>query len=226
MKKLFPFLFIVAAILTGCTDEPTPTRDLMEGVWELTEAYDEDDSLITDRINGLFPTYVHLDDNNSVNSTAGPMFMYIVYGKSNFVNVASKLDQAFSYADLKFTEGEYFMKKDEVVDRFTIEMKMKFLTLESLTTILELMNINPPSFIEEVIYHKFIDVNVIIDDENDQVMEWAWDSSTQPTYNIKDEYGNPVLWYGIPWESFTKGRFVFQKKVKSLTELANEAGGG
>jgi hypothetical protein len=226
MKKLL--LPIVAAVIffSGCTDEPVPTRDLMEGVWELTEAYDQDDSLITDRINSMFPTYVHLDDNNSVNSTAGPLFMYVVYGKSKFVSIASKLDEAFGYADLKFTEGEFFMKKDEVVDRFTIEMKMKFLTLESLTTILELMGINPPSFIEEVIYHKFINVNVIIDEDNDQYMEWVWDDTTEPTYNIKDEFGNPVLWYGIPWESFTKGRFVFEKRVKSLTELATEAGGG
>jgi len=109
------------------------------------------------------------------------------------------------------------------VDVFTIEMNMKFLTLESFTTILEIMNINPPSFIEEVIYHKFIDIQVEIDDENDQQMVWTWTDTTQPLYNIKDEFGNPVAWQGIPWEAFTRGRFVFQKKVKSITELAQES---
>lgn len=225
MKKNICILLLATLSLTACKkeEEPIPTRDLMTGVWELTEAYDENDSLITDRINGTFPTYIHLDDNNSVNSTAAPMFMYLVYGKSNFVNIASKFDEAFGYADLKFTEGEFFMQKNVVTDVFTIEMKMKFLTLETLTDILELMGINPPSFIEEVIYHKFVNVNVQIDEENDQQMVWTWTNNTQPFYNIKDQYGNYVAWNGIAWESFTKGRFVFRKRVESLIDLSNKA---
>ena len=115
------------------------------------------------------------------------------------------------------------MQKNAVTDVFTIEMKMKFLTLETLTDILELMGINPPSFIEEVIYHKFVDVQVDIDEENDQQMVWTWTNRTQPVYNIKDQYGNYVLWDGIALNSFSKGRFVFRKRVESLIDLSSKA---
>lgn len=224
--KSFKYLFavtIITYVLTSCEPEPTPTHQLMQGVWQMDQAYNENDSVITESVNSFFPTYIHLDDNNSVNSTAGPMFMYVVYGGSKFVSIVSKLDQAFAYTDLKITEGEFFMVKDEVTDRFTIEIKMKFLTMESLTTLLEIMGINPPSLLEEVIYHKFVNVNVIVDEENPEQMIWEFDEQTEAIYNIKDQYGNYVAWYGIPWENFTKGRFVFTKKSKSLTELVQES---
>ncbi len=229
MKKFITKSSLIAVvtvfILSSCEpiDDPTPTHDLMQGVWELTEAYDEDDSLITDKVTNLFPSYLHLDDNNSVNSTMGPFFMYVVYGKSDFVTFMSKLDQAFSYADMKLTEGEFFMIKNEVVDRFTVEIKMKFLTMESLTTILEMIGINPPGLMEAVIYHKFMDVNVLINDDNSEVMTWKFDEKTQPVYNIKDQYGNYVSWSGVDPGKFSKIEVVFNKRVKSLTELIQEA---
>lgn len=231
MKRLITRFSLIALplvyFMSSCepVEEPTPTHDLMQGVWELTEAYDETDSLITPRVTNLFPTFLHLDDNNSVNSTAGPLFMNIVYGDSKFVTFMSKLDDAFKYADMKLTEGEFFMIKNEVVDRFTIEIKMKFLTMESLTTILEMVGINPPGLMEAVIYHKFMDVNVLINDDNSEVMTWKFDDSTKPAYNIKDQYGNYVSWSGISPSNFSKVEVVWAKRVKSLTELVQEAAG-
>ncbi|MBI4645440.1 MAG: hypothetical protein HY738_02315 [Bacteroidia bacterium] len=222
-KIIFSALVLVFLFSACEEDEPTPTRDLMQGVWELTEAYNANDSLITNHVTSFFPTFIHLDDNNSVNSTTGPLFMYVVYGKSRFVEIISKLDQAFSYADLKLTEGEFFMKKNEVVDKFTIEIKMKFLTMEALTTILELMGINPPGLIEEVIYHKFMDVTVEISDEAPEQMTWIFTDNTQPVYNIKDEYGNYVSWTGLAINEFSRCRLKFEKRAKSLTELVQEA---
>ena len=44
------------------------------------------------------------------------------------MNVASQLDQFFLYSssDFGLTEGEWGIKKEEVTDHFTIEMKLKF----------------------------------------------------------------------------------------------------
>jgi len=231
MKRLITSFAIIALPLvyffSSCepVEEPTPTHDLMQGVWELTEATDENDSIITSRVTNLFPTFLHLDDNNSVNSTAGPLFMNIVYGQSDFVTFMSKLDDAFKYADMKLTEGEFFMIKNEVVDRFTIEIKMKFLTMESLTTILEMIGINPPGFVEAVIYHKFVDVRVEINDDNPDVMIWEFDDITEPRYNIKDEHGDYVSWSGVSVNKFSKITVRWEKRVKSLTELVQEAAG-
>jgi hypothetical protein len=135
----------------------------------------------------------------------------------------STLDEAFCYADMKLTEGEFFMIKNEVVERFTVEIKMKFLTMESLTTILEMIGVNPPGLMEAVIYHKFMDVNVLVNDDNPEVMTWTFDEKTQPAYNIKDQYGNYVSWSGVNPGNFSKLTVVWNKRVKSLTDLVTEA---
>lgn len=228
MKKIFKnwqlFLVgIIAIAFTSCDEVKTPTHELMQGVWEVTEAYDANDSSIMGNVTHLCPTYVTLDDANGVISTAGPMFMYVVYGKSNFVKVTSKLDEAFKYADLTLTNGEFFMNKDEVVDRFTIEMKLKFPTVQTITSILDLMGLGLPSFMEPVIYHKFMDVKVEIDDSNKEMMVWTFDAQTSAVYNVKDEYGNYVSWSGMPVEDFQKCTFVLTKKVGDIESLVTES---
>ena len=228
MKKIFNnlqlFLVVIIAIaFTSCTEEKTPTHELMQGVWEVTEAYDENDSSIMENVNHLIPTYITLDDANGVISTAGPMFMYIVYGKSNFVKVTSKLDEAFKYADLTLTNGEFFMNKDEVVDRFTIEMKLEFPFTETITSILDLMGLGIPSFMEPVIYHKFKDIKVEIDDTNKEMMIWTFDTQTTAVYNIKDEYGDYVSWTGMSTESFQKCTFVLTKRVGDIEQFVSDS---
>ncbi len=61
-----------------------------------------------------------MDDANSVNSTLGPLFMWIVYGDSKFISVTSKIDEVFKYADLQLTEGEWFIDKNKVVELWTM----------------------------------------------------------------------------------------------------------
>lgn len=227
MKNLFKNwkLFIVAIIALGfasCEEVETPTHELMQGVWEVTEAYDASDSTIVDNVNFMLPTYIWLDDMNGVISTAGPMFMHIVYGPSKFIAITSKLDQAFQYSDLTLTNGEFFMEKDKVVERFTIEMKLKFPTVETIESILNLMGIDLPSFIESVIYHKFINVKVEIDDRDTETMVWTFDDVTEARYNIKDQYGDYVSWTGMPAENFQKCRFVMTKKVGTIDQLVTD----
>lgn len=223
MKKVFStitklVMLLSVIMLSACQEEPIPTKTKMQGVWEVVEAYNENNESIINDVNFLMPTYIHMDDKNSVNTTAGPMFMYLVYGNSNFIKISKKLDAAFQYSNLSLTEGEFFMTNEAYEDRFTIEMKLKFPTMETITTIMDLMGIKPPNLFEQVIYHKFLDVYVTVPEEDDQTMVWEFDDLTTTSYNVKDQYGNYVPWslYDVP---FSKARFVFKKRAESITEL-------
>ncbi len=231
MKKLNLILLlgiITIFILPSCEPEsqPTPTNELMEGVWELTAATQQDTNIL-DRVTSVFPTYIQLDDKNSVNSTAGPLFMYIVYGDSRFINVTSRLDEVFSYADLSLTEGEWFIDKNKVVDNFTIEIKLRFPTMQTLNDIFDLLNVTPPEIAADamdiIVYHKFRDVGVTISDDNPDQMIWDFNDNVTPVYNTKDKYGDLVLYDGISTDSFSRCKLTFTKRVKSLTDMINQA---
>lgn len=225
------FILMAALFMPSCEDpeDPTPTNELMEGVWEVSAIYDEDNVGILDSITLFFPVFFHLDDVNSVNSTAGPLFMYIVYGGSRFINVVSKFDDIFKYVDFQLTEGEWFIDKNKVVDNFTVEIKMRFPTMETLDEVFQLLNLDLPEIVEDaidiVIYHKFKFVSIDIGDENPDVMVWEFTDAVVPTYNTKDQYGDPVLYTGISVNEFSRCRIVFQKKVKSILDLVGEAAG-
>jgi hypothetical protein len=107
-------------MLVGCSLFPldittTPTKEKMEGAWVLTDAYDQDGTQIVEDIS--FPiTAFHFSSDNTVISTSGPMFMRIVYGKSNYTNIASKIDQVFQYAGINYTGGEKFTMAEMSID--------------------------------------------------------------------------------------------------------------
>ncbi len=229
IKNLFQVLlaFSLAIFVSSCEeiDTETPTNELMEGVWQLSDASEGSEN-ITDKVTTFFPTFVHMDDKNSVNSTAGPLFMYIVYGDSRFVNITSKLDQVFSYADLSFTEGEWFIDKNKVVDNFTIEMKLLFPTMETVTEIFDLLDVNLPEFVEDgmdlVIYHRFKNITVEIDEDNPDIMVWEFTPQIVADYNTKDKYGDKILYTGVNVTEFSKCRLEFHKKSKSLIDLVQD----
>lgn len=219
---IFPFLF------SSCKkeDKPTPTNQLMEGVWKVTEVKDANDSNITAKVSPLLvPNLIQLNSTNGVNSTAGPLFMYIVYGDSKFMNIVSQLDQAFLYSESDFglTEGEWGIKKEEVTDHFTIEMKLKFPSMNTINSLLNLMGINPPSFVEWVIYHKFMNVSVSIDDSNKDEMYWAFTDATVPEYNIKDENLHYVLWTGVETNTFSRCRIKLARQAKTIQQMVTES---
>lgn len=227
----FRFLFILPLFLlifSSCEeierlqDEPTPTRDLMHGVWEVVEAYDTSGNSIVDQVNFLLPTYLKFDDYNSVSSTAGPMFMYIVYGKNRFTDITSKLDAAFDYISYNWTTGEYGIK-DGVQNEFTIEMKLKFPTTGTIDEILDLMNINPPQLFEPIIYHKFLNVNIQIDEDNPKEMIIEFDDNVEPIYNIKDSDLNYVLWDGVNVNAYSRSYFILKKRSTSLRDLIDNS---
>jgi len=74
---------ILLFVFTGCElKKQTPTREAMQGTWSVEEAYvvSGSGSEITDTIRGInIPvTAFHLSSDNSVVSTAGPMWMHLV----------------------------------------------------------------------------------------------------------------------------------------------------
>ncbi len=226
--KWLVVLIIVPFFLSGCDKEekPTPTNQLMEGVWKVTEVRDANDSNITSRVSPLVvPNLIQLNSTNGVNSTAGPLFMYIVYGDSKFIQITSQLDQAFKYSDSNFglTEGEWGIKKEEVTDHFSIEMKMKFPTVQTIEDILNMMGITPPAFVESVIYHKFTNVKVSINDVDKDVMWWDFDNETVPVYNIKDENLNYVLWTGVTTSSFSRCKVKLERQVSTIQQMVTDA---
>ncbi|GAB4280678.1 MAG: hypothetical protein Kow0068_05000 [Marinilabiliales bacterium] len=232
MKRILSYSllvsFAIVILFSACekVEDPTPTHELMQGVWKLETAYDENDSNITSDVTSFFPNYLHMDDKNSVNSTCGPLFMYIVYGKSKFINIVSRLDEVFSYADLSLTEGEWFINKNEVVDKFTIEIKLKFPGFDTFTEIMSYMDIDVGGIVgdmlDAVVYHKFMDVSVDISDENPDVMTWAITDATIAAYNTKDQYGNYVSFTGIGTDSFTRCTINWSKQVKTINQCIED----
>ena len=225
--KLFKPLILFFLVISGCgllDLYNTPTKTKMEGIWEVTEAYNEDGVSMLDSIN--FPISIfQLKSNNGAISTAGPMVMYIVYGGNQYTKIASKIDQVMNYSNVEVTtDGEWFISNAVDETRFTLEMKLEGLPGQSaLTDILTLLGITGSQYLQTTIYHKFLDVKVSFDTFSDSVMTWEFDNTTTAEYNYKDSHGNKVLWGGWPTESFSHCKFVLTKRVKDLADLVHSA---
>lgn len=221
MKKITPrlLLFLIGAtgilFLNSCEKTETATRTRMQGNWELTGARDDQGNDIKQKV--AFPvTVFQLTDDNGMVGTLSPMFMYIVYGGSNWVQIAGKIDQVFDYANFRFNTGEFFVDPG-VQQTFTVEAKLQATALAGgLIDILTLAGVDATWF-QQVIYHKFIDVTVTF--EGDDHMTWEFTNLTQPVYNYKDGQGNYVLWLGIPVDGFTRSTFSFTRRTQTLNEI-------
>ena len=212
-------LLAITISFSSCIKDQTPTKTVMEGVWEVTEAYNEKGEDILSKVS--FPVVgFQLSSDNTVISTAGPMIMYIVYGDNKYTQIASKIDQVLNYTTLNFNGGEFFVSGG-VQNRFTLEMKLEGLPgQQTLTTLLNLLGVTN-DYWDVVIYHKFIDVYVQTDEKNG-TMTWEFDSTTHAVYNTKDNQGNYILWNGWPVANFSKCRFVLTKRVKDLKDIVIE----
>jgi hypothetical protein len=98
MKPLvfFRVLFFtgLVTLFSSCLEEEQPTKILMQGNWELTAAVDETGKDILADI--AFPvTVIQLTDDNGMVGTQGPMFTYIVYGGSKWIQASGKIKQIF-----------------------------------------------------------------------------------------------------------------------------------
>jgi hypothetical protein len=229
LMKLRFFTALIVFFGVGCQflnfTPGVPTQTKMEGVWKVTEATDvSSNTSILNSIN--FPvTAFKLSTTNGVLSTAGPMFMYIVYGPSAFANVVGKVDAAFDYAHLNTTDGEWFIDTGNV-DNFTIEMKLSLpgaSTIETLLQVLGVQNTYLQGIYKHIIYHKFENVKVSFPNGGDSVMVWEFDNSTTALYNTKDSQGNYVLWNGWPTSGFSKCKFTLQKQASDIVDIVKAA---
>jgi hypothetical protein len=230
--RLAPLLFCCSAALLTLVScdyfnfdkllEQDPTQSRMEGIWEVTEAYNEGGESILDSIS-IPITLFHLEGNQGLISTAGPMTTYLVYGGSKYASVASKIDQVFNYANIEPGDGEWFIEGGQVT-RFTIELKLEGIPGQSsLTDLLGWLGIGG-DYLDVVIYHKFIGVKVTFDNWEDSVMTWEFDNTTKAVYNIKNKTtGNYELWDGWPTDNFSRCKFVLTKRSKDIEDLIKEA---
>lgn len=224
-KKITILLLLTLMFAASCKKEKdeTPTKTKMEGVWVVKEAYDSTGTDILNKVqNNLIPvTAFYLSSDNTVLSTGGPMATYLVYGDSKWTQISAQIDQIFNYANLTFNGGEFFVA-DGTPDRFALELKLE--GIGGTSTLVEILNIVgiQAEWLKEVVYHKFINVGVSFNETNTQ-MTWVWDSQTTARYNMKDQYGDYVLWGGWPINKFSKCKFVLEKKSKSLNDVTTEA---
>jgi len=208
---------VIIVMFSSCMkEEPVPTKTQMQGVWTVTNVYNDLGADITSRVQ--FPVVAFsLSSDNTIVSTAGPLIMYVVYGDSKYTQIASDVDQVFNYASLSFNGGEYFVAGGEV-DRFTIEMKLEGLPgQKALTQLLNMLGI-AQNYLDVVIYHKFMNVKIEFDSTGNQ-MTWTIDDQTTATYNTKDQYGNYVLWQGWPVNNFSKCRIVLKKQSVTIQDV-------
>lgn len=234
IRTFYPLIILVLSfsiIVSSCKkkeeEDPTPTNELMEGVWKLESIVEENGSNITDTVTGWFPTFIQLNDANGYISTAGPLWMYLVYGKSKFISISSKIDEVFEYAKLETSLGDWFIDKNKVVDNFTLKARLRFPTFNTVSTIFDILGFDAPEGFEDltdmIIYHRFRNVGVIINDENPDKMIWTFDSKVVADYSTVDNEGTPVVYIGIDPKLFSKCTITFKKEIKNLTDLCKEA---
>ena len=224
MKTWRIFLILIALAIFGSScdklfEDEQPTKSSMEGVWMVEKVVNEEGQDITNKV--AFPIVgIHLSRDRTIISTAGPLIMYIVYGENKYTEIASKIDQVFNYTTLDFNGGEFFIGGG-VQKNFTLEMKLEGLPgQKALTTLLEMIGIGN-DYLDVVVYHKFHDISVeFYDDYNSMI--WTIDEQTSAVYNTKDNYGNYVLWYGWPTNSFQKCQILLRKQVKDLKDLIRD----
>jgi hypothetical protein len=212
-------IILLLTFLASCIEDETPTKTKMEGVWEVTAVYDEDGTNITNKVECPVVAF-YLASDNTILSTAGPLFMYIVYGDSKYTTIAATIDQYFGYTSLDFNGGEFFVGGGQQ-DRYTIEMKLEGLPgQKTLTELLDLLGITQ-DYLDLVIYHKFMDVKISFNTTDDE-MTWEIDDQTTAVYNTKDNYGNYVLWQGWPVNNFSKCRIILKKRSVELKDVVIE----
>lgn len=213
---------MITLFLSSCEQifDTPPTKTSMEGVWTVSKVVNTSNVDITSQVSLPIVAF-YLSSDQTVLSTAGPLFMYIVYGQNKYTEIASKIDQVFNYSTLTFNGGEFFVGGG-VQNHFTLEMKLEGLPgQKTLTTLLQLIGIGN-DYLDVVVWHKFRDVNVTFSN-NYREMIWEIDNGTTAVYNTKDSYGDYVSWQGWPVTNFQKCKIYLTKSSVSLNDVVTNA---
>jgi hypothetical protein len=222
-KKLHLLILplVLLAIFSSCKkEEEIQTKQKMEGCWTATSITNAQGQDITNKVSVPIVAF-HLSSDGTIISTAGPLITYVVYGDGKYTQIASQIDQVFNYATLSFNGGEFFVGSDEQKS-FTLEMKLEGISgTKTLKTMLQLFGIES-SYLEFVVYHKFLNVGVEFAD-NFNTMIWTIDGSTTAAYNKKDTQGNYLLWNGWPVNNFQHCTIRLAKQIKDIRDVVSTA---
>lgn len=228
-KKYLSICVAIMAVLffSGCEQEETPTKILMQGNWELTAATDANGNDILGKL--AFPvTVIQLTDDNGLLGTHAPLATRVVYGDTKWAEVSGKMNQLFDYANFRFNTGEFFVGEG-TVDNFTVEFKLQATAIAGgvLSDILTIFGVGN-GWLQQTVYHKYTNVKVSFPgkdktytkkDDEKNTMIWEFTDDTKGAYNYKDSQGNPVLWQGWPVDKFARGKFTWTKKTEGLNDL-------
>lgn len=187
------------------------TKNLLTGTWKLTEMYDDLEILSTHLITDAGDCYISIDSSGDVISTAGPMFMFIGFGYPKYSTVVDTLDNYFHYYTGNRTSGEIYMPDNSLFDDITIQMKMSFDNVSRWNYLLNTMSVQAPSLAEPVIYFKFSNVILQLEEANPEEMTWLITSATIPEYTLKDQYGDYIPWTEISSTNLSLCSLVFEK---------------
>ncbi len=229
MKKMMKLIGVALlfSMFTSCSlvdeliEDETPTKTKMQGVWEVVEVKEigTDTLDILNTLNPKIPSFIHIKENTHFSSTAGPLFLYIVYGRSKWTQIMSKVDQFFDYAKLTTTDGRWF-SGGGVVETFTPQVTLSFPSSSAAKSFLELFGVGNGYF-DTYIEHKFKDVSISF--TNDDTMYWEWTESTVGEYNKMTDEGDLLLWHGWEADKYSRCRLKLVKRVGTLTELITSA---
>ena len=159
MKKLFFCLLVSVTFFSSCTKEPTATKILMQGNWQLTAATDANGNDILSKV--TFPvTVIQLTDDNGMLGTHAPLATRVVYGDTKWTEASGKMNQLFDYANFRFNTGEFFVGEGSV-DNFTIEFKLQATAIGGgvLSDVLSIFGV-ANGWLQQTVYHKFTNVKI------------------------------------------------------------------
>jgi len=226
-------LILMVILVQGCSildsfNDPTPTQTLMEGVWQVTAVYDLSNDSTVNMLDSIglgykssrIPFFVKLSEDGDMQSTAGPLFLYLVYGNRNYTNFFGKLDDLFRYADMETTNGDWSIN-DGIQDDFDMQVKLMPPSMKTFTNILELFGVNVQK-IKTFLLHRFNNVSVDIDSSSPKEMTWRWTSAVDASYFTSGDNFDNVIWVGWEATKFSRCKVVFEKKVGTLQDLINQ----
>lgn len=240
MKKLLVSLTIFSLLLfVGCTEiidslfvEEPVTSERMNGVWEITAVYDNNDTsvnMLDTIILGYgdinVPMYLNLNNSyDEMETTAGPLLLYLVYGRNNWTTFFGKLDQIFDYVDGRyFTSGEWGIADTVDAENLTIKAKVMPPSMTTFTEILDLIPGINTSVLKKYVIHQFKKVTVEM--ESDSLMTWEFSDNTEAFYYTQNDELDPELWSGWSASSFSRCTIVMEKRIKTLDQLIDDLSG-
>lgn len=201
--------------------------DQMNGVWEVTGVFDNSatnvnilDTLLLGYESLKVPMYVNLNTSyDGFESTMGPLFLYLIFGKSNWTTFNGRLDQIFNYVSGRyFTDGEWVIADSG--NSLIIKAKLVPPSMNTFKEILDLVpGINTHTLYKYLIpQYSGIEVEII----SDSIIEWNFTDDVRSIFYTQNDMLEPEMWNGWNSAAFSRCRIVFKKCAETLEQKMDE----